>query len=101
MIAFADEEGARFNTPTFGSRALVGRLDVADVLARTDDDGVALADAMRAAGADPGGLAEAPAWLERLRGFVELHIDQTQRPRARPAPPPAPCARSPRACASR
>ena len=78
VIAFADEEGARFNTPTFGSRALVGRLDVADVLARVDDDGVTLADAMRAAGADPDRLADAPAWLERLRGFVELHIDQTQ-----------------------
>jgi N-carbamoyl-L-amino-acid hydrolase len=78
VIAFADEEGARFNTPTFGSRALVGRLDVADVLARTDDDGITLAAVMRAAGADPERLAEAPRWLERLRGFVELHIDQTQ-----------------------
>ena len=78
VIAFADEEGARFNTPTFGSRALVGRLDVADVLARTDDDGIALADAMRAAGADPDLLSAAPSWLDRLRGFVELHIDQTR-----------------------
>jgi len=78
VIAFADEEGARFNTPTFGSRALVGALDVADALARTDDDGVRLGDAMRAAGNDPGDLATAPAWLEKLRGFVELHIDQTR-----------------------
>jgi N-carbamoyl-L-amino-acid hydrolase len=78
VLAFADEEGARFNTPTFGSRALVGRLDVADVLARRDDDGVALADAMSAAGADPERLADAPAWLGRLRGFAELHIDQTR-----------------------
>jgi len=78
VIAFADEEGARFNTPTFGSRALVGRLDVGDVLARTDDDGLALADAMRSAGTDPERLADAPAWLARLRGFLELHIDQTQ-----------------------
>jgi N-carbamoyl-L-amino-acid hydrolase len=78
VIAFADEEGARFNTPTFGSRALTGRLDVADALARTDPEGVALADAMRAAGADPGALADAPSWLGRLRGFLELHIDQTQ-----------------------
>ena len=30
VISFADEEGARFNTPTFGSRALVGRLDAGD-----------------------------------------------------------------------
>ena len=28
MISFADEEGARFNTPTFGSKALAGKLDV-------------------------------------------------------------------------
>jgi len=78
VLSFADEEGARFNTPTFGSRALVGRLDVADALARADDDGVTLAAAMRDAGVDPGGLADAPAWLARLRGFVELHIDQTR-----------------------
>ena len=45
VIAFADEEGARFNTPTFGSRALAGVLDPA-VLERRDDDGVRLADAM-------------------------------------------------------
>src|SRR4051794_170846 len=77
VVSFADEEGARFNTPTFGSRALTGMLDVADVLARTDDDGVVLADAMRAAGVDPDGLAGAQAGLERLRGFVELHIDQS------------------------
>ncbi|HTE62239.1 MAG TPA: Zn-dependent hydrolase [Solirubrobacteraceae bacterium] len=78
VISFADEEGARFNTPTFGSRALVGRLDAREALARTDDEGVSLADAMQAAGVDPARLADAPAWLERLRGFVELHIDQTQ-----------------------
>jgi beta-ureidopropionase / N-carbamoyl-L-amino-acid hydrolase len=78
VIAFVDEEGARFNTPTFGSRALVGRLDVGDVLARVDDEGVVLADAMRAAGVDASRLGDAVAWLERLRGFVELHIDQTQ-----------------------
>jgi len=78
VVSFADEEGARFNTPTFGSRAVTGALDVDDVLARADDGGVTLADAMRAAGVDPGGLRGAPAALERLRGFVELHIDQSR-----------------------
>ncbi len=56
VVAFADEEGARFNTPTFGSRALAGRLDLADVLDRRDDDGVALADALAGAGVDPAGV---------------------------------------------
>jgi beta-ureidopropionase / N-carbamoyl-L-amino-acid hydrolase len=76
VISFADEEGARFNTPTFGSRALTGMLDPA-VLDRVDGDGVRLADALRAAGVDPAGIEGAPEWLSRLRGFVELHIDQT------------------------
>jgi beta-ureidopropionase / N-carbamoyl-L-amino-acid hydrolase len=78
VISFADEEGARFNTPTFGSRALVGRLDVDDALDRVDDHGVTLADAMADAGVDPEGLRDAPQWLDKLRGFVELHIDQTR-----------------------
>jgi N-carbamoyl-L-amino-acid hydrolase len=76
VISFADEEGARFNTPTFGSRALAGSLDLS-VLEREDGDGVALGEAMRAAGVDPSGLDAAPEWVPRLRGFVELHIDQT------------------------
>jgi N-carbamoyl-L-amino-acid hydrolase len=78
VVSFADEEGARFNTPTFGSRALVGRLDVDEVLARRDDGGVSLRAAMEASGLDPDGLARAPEWLGRLRGMVELHIDQTR-----------------------
>jgi N-carbamoyl-L-amino-acid hydrolase len=77
VISFADEEGARFNTPTFGSKALSGRLDLPAVLDRRDDGDVTLGDAMRAAGVDPGGLGDAPPWLEKLRGFVEIHIDQT------------------------
>jgi beta-ureidopropionase / N-carbamoyl-L-amino-acid hydrolase len=76
VISFADEEGARFNTPTFGSRALTGALDPS-VLERRDAHGMRLADAMLAAGVDPAGLVSAPAWLQRLRGFLELHIDQT------------------------
>lgn len=78
VICLADEEGARFNTPTFGSRALVGRLDAEEALARVDDRGVALRDALAGAGVDPAGLARAPQWLGRLRGFLELHIDQTR-----------------------
>jgi beta-ureidopropionase / N-carbamoyl-L-amino-acid hydrolase len=85
VIAFADEEGARFNTPTFGSRALVGRLSD-DVLGRVDDDGVALSEAMRAFGVDPSRLGDSVGWLDRLRGFLELHIDQTQELSALGAP---------------
>jgi beta-ureidopropionase / N-carbamoyl-L-amino-acid hydrolase len=77
VLSFADEEGARFNTPTFGSKALAGRLDLPAVLERRDDDGVSLADAMRAGGIDPDGIRDAPDWTSRLAGFIEIHIDQT------------------------
>ncbi len=78
VLSFADEEGARFNTPTFGSKALAGRLDLPAVLERRDDDGVSLRDAMRAGGVDPDAIDQAPAWLRaRLAGFIEIHIDQT------------------------
>ncbi len=78
VISFADEEGSRFNTPTFGSRALVGKLDVDDAIDRVDDHGVTLGDAMAEAGVDPDGLRRAPEWLDKLRGFLELHVDQTR-----------------------
>jgi N-carbamoyl-L-amino-acid hydrolase len=78
VISFADEEGARYNTPTFGSRALAGRLDASDVLARVDEGGVTLREAMAVAGTDPDRLESAPGWLDRLRGLVELHIDQSR-----------------------
>lgn len=77
VVSFADEEGARFNTPTFGSKALAGRLDLPVVLERVDDDGVSLREAMAGFGVDPDGLGDAPGWLERLAGFIEIHIDQT------------------------
>jgi beta-ureidopropionase / N-carbamoyl-L-amino-acid hydrolase len=77
VVSFADEEGARFNTPTFGSKALAGRLDLPAVLERSDDDGVSLREAMAAAGVDPAGIGGTPGWVEKLAGFLEIHIDQT------------------------
>ena len=69
VISFADEEGAGFNTPTFGSRALVGRPHAITAVH---------AAALREFGVDPAGVARAPEWLPRLRGFLELHIDQSR-----------------------
>jgi beta-ureidopropionase / N-carbamoyl-L-amino-acid hydrolase len=76
VVAFADEEGGRFGLPTFGSRVLTGALDPGDVLGRADQDGVTVAEAMAAAGADPAGLGPDPARVGRLGAFVELHVEQ-------------------------
>ena len=48
----------------------------ARALALRDPDGVALADALGAAGRDPAALAADPEALRRVRCFVELHVEQ-------------------------
>ena len=76
VVAFADEEGGRFNTPTFGSRLMTGALDPHDVIDRLDDAGVRLGDALDAAGVRPQELGRDDAALERIEAFVELHVEQ-------------------------
>jgi N-carbamoyl-L-amino-acid hydrolase len=76
VVAFADEEGGRFGVPTFGSRLLAGGLDPASTLDRADQDGVTVAQALAAAGLDPGAVGPDPVRLGRLAAFVELHVEQ-------------------------
>lgn len=73
---FADEEGARFGIACAGSRLLTGQLDAARARALRDGDGLRLADAMEAAGQDPGALGRDDELLANISEFVELHIEQ-------------------------
>src|SRR5262249_1623195 len=73
---FTDEEGARFGVACVGSRLLSGVLAASDARGLRDADGVTLAEAMRAAGADPGGLGRDEDALARIGAFVELHVEQ-------------------------
>ncbi|MGW4640322.1 allantoate amidohydrolase [Sphaerisporangium sp. NPDC004334] len=76
VVDFADEEGARFGVACVGSRLMTGILDPGDARALRDADGVTLAEAMRAAGADPGAIGRDEQALGRIGAFVELHIEQ-------------------------
>ena len=76
VVAFADEEGGRCNTPMLGSRLLAGAVEPAAVLDRRDEDGIALRDAMAAAGVDPAGLGADPGLLARIAAYVEVHVEQ-------------------------
>ncbi len=75
VVAFADEEGARFQTSFLASRALIGRFDPA-TLERRDAQGVALAQAMREAGLDPAKIPEAAIDAACVAAYVEVHIEQ-------------------------
>jgi hydantoinase/carbamoylase family amidase len=75
VVAFSDEEGARFQTSFLASRALIGRFDPA-VPGRRDAEGIAFTEAMHAAGLDAARVGEARGDLERWAAYVEVHIEQ-------------------------
>ena len=77
VVAWADEEGARFGVGLFGSAAMFGRL-ASGIGDRRDRDGVSIAEALRALGerGDPRAARRDPA---ELAAYLELHIEQGPR----------------------
>ncbi|MFI9384180.1 allantoate amidohydrolase [Kutzneria sp. NPDC052558] len=76
VVVFVEEEGGRFGVPCLGSRLMTGAIDADKARALVDSDGVSLADAITAAGADPSTLGPDEEALARIGCFVELHVEQ-------------------------
>ena len=76
VVAFTDEEGARFSLGMIGSRALAGKLTTQDLETHEDRAGVSVAEAMRAYGLDPEKIGDAARREGSIKGYVELHIEQ-------------------------
>lgn len=75
LIAFADEEGVRYQSTFLGSRALTGEFDLA-MLELIDKDGISMKDALVAFGKDPSQLSTAIRKPGSLAAFIEVHIEQ-------------------------
>lgn len=74
VIGFSEEEGVRFAKPFLGSLALIGELDAATI-ARTDADGISVADAIRNFGLDPAAIPSA-ILHDSSFAYLEFHIEQ-------------------------
>jgi allantoate deiminase len=74
LASFMDEEGARFGTALFGSRAFAGE-DMGELADRRDVAGISLREAMTAAGFDFDRLAHARR-IDEIGAYLELHIEQ-------------------------
>ena len=66
VVNFGDEEGARFGIACAGSRLITGALAADRAAALTDGDGQSMAEAMAAAGFDPGQLGADRETLDRI-----------------------------------
>jgi allantoate deiminase len=75
VVGFADEEGVRYQSTYLGSKVLAGKFNSKD-LARLDDDGISMSDAIRDFGGNPNALAGARTARTPLLGYVEVHIEQ-------------------------
>lgn len=75
VVAFTDEEGARFSLGMIGSRALTGTLSRED-LRHEDRNGIPIEQAMRDAGLDPEKVGDAARHSDSLAAYLELHIEQ-------------------------
>ncbi len=76
VVAFAEEEGARFGVACLGSRLMTGAIDADRARQLSDRAGISLEDAMRRAGLAPSGLGADSRRLEQIETFLELHIEQ-------------------------
>jgi allantoate deiminase len=76
LLVVCEEEGSRFATNFWGSRAIVGggAISPGEAEQVTDAAGVTLAYAMRERGLDPAKISSAAR--DDLGAFVELHIEQ-------------------------
>ncbi len=76
VVAFSDEEGARFGVACIGSQLSTGAMQPDRALNLTDGEGTTLADALRKTGRRPEHLGADPDLAERVGVYVELHVEQ-------------------------
>lgn len=76
VVAFVEEEGARFGLACLGSKLLTGVIEADVALRLTDSEGVSLGEAMVGAGIDPDALGPDAGLASRVGAFVELHVEQ-------------------------
>lgn len=76
VIATNDEEGARFRTGFFSSKAMSGELAPEHFREWLDNEGISLYDAMMACGLKPEDIWRAKRDPADLAAFLEVHVEQ-------------------------
>lgn len=76
MIAMIEEEGTRFGSGLFASRAMIGKVTRSELDNNKDENGISMAEAMKDFGFDPEKIGEAKRNPEEIKAFIELHIEQ-------------------------
>lgn len=76
LVDWADEEGARFGSSTFGSSAVAGLLDLDGVMRLEDAEGNRLQEVLAGYGITAATMGAPSAELSGIDTLLELHIEQ-------------------------
>lgn len=76
VIGFNDEEGMRFGTGYFGSKAMLGQITIEDLHHYKDKDDISIYEAMKEYNLIPEDVLKAKQDLSKIKAFVEMHIEQ-------------------------
>jgi allantoate deiminase len=76
FVAMIEEEGGRFGSGVFGSRAMIGKVDYEQLKRNKDSNGISMAEAFETFGFDPTTIASAKQDPVKIKAFIELHIEQ-------------------------
>ncbi|GAB6898999.1 allantoate amidohydrolase [Kineosporia succinea] len=76
IVAFPEEEGARFGVACLGSRLMTGAISPEKALNLRDSEGTTFGEAAVRAGLDASLIGADHERLRRTAAFVELHVEQ-------------------------
>ncbi len=76
FIAMIEEEGGRFGSGVFGSRAMAGLVNYKKLEEAKDAQGISMAEAFRSFGFKPEDIEKAKRDPATVKAFLELHIEQ-------------------------
>lgn len=76
LIVFPNEESARFNYPTVGSKLIAGKIEPQKLKEMKDRDGISFFEALVSRGFSPENCEKSRERLKRAFSMTELHIEQ-------------------------
>jgi allantoate deiminase len=76
VIGFCDEEGMRFGTGFFGSKGILGQLNLEYLRKYKDKDGISIYEAMKQYGLAPESVERAKMDLDKIKAYIEIHPEQ-------------------------
>lgn len=76
FVGMIEEEGGRFGSGVFGSRAMAGAVSIEELNNNKDNEGISMAEAFKEFGFNPDDINNAKRNPEDIKAFIELHIEQ-------------------------